>query len=458
MVAVGLTAAAAVTEVAALIVVEMATEALALLLEAALFAHLTALVVGLDEASGSTMLVQTAVEKHVLAQLALQRTVVKGCLQRRLQSDLVEALLAVAQDPRLAACQFTLQLLPDSLVQAQQVGRRDALAIRRIRDDEEVRASLVACRRRGDAPGLVGSSIHDRGGQRKLRLTEVGLLDGDVLSQARSLHVASRDAHSLRVVVATIDVMGELALAGVVVVDALEEFAVEVGPLLEGIALTEHARSDAASDQRCLDTQRAAAAEGVQQVALAVPTRHHDDGSGQDLVERSCYRLLPVATAVQTLAAAVQGQRSVVVRDVDVELDVGVRHAHVGAPPCALAQLIDNGVLHLVRHKLRVAELGREDHAVHGERTVDVQVRRPVDGLHGLVDIVGRAGLESLNGFEDADGRTQAEVGAVHHLQVAREGDHAATNLDVTGAQFGQLLCQQGFKALEGLGDEFGCH
>jgi hypothetical protein len=49
-----------------------------------------------------------------------------------LQANLLEAFLAVAQNPSLIAPELMLQPFTDHLVGAQQVGRRDALAIRRV--------------------------------------------------------------------------------------------------------------------------------------------------------------------------------------------------------------------------------------------------------------------------------------------------------------------------------------
>ena len=131
------TAVAGLAEATAIIViVEAATEVIAMLLEASFLSHLTALVIGLHCTAGSTMVVEFPVEQHVLAQLTLEGAVVERCLERRLEADLLKTLFTVAEDPRLATGVLALELLPDGLVEAEQVGRRDALAIGRISDDE----------------------------------------------------------------------------------------------------------------------------------------------------------------------------------------------------------------------------------------------------------------------------------------------------------------------------------
>ena len=92
--------------------------------------------------------------------------------------------------------------------------------------------------------------------------------------------------------------MLELTLTAVVVVDTLEELAVEVRPFLESVALTEHAWRYAAGYQSSLNAERAAAAERIEQVAFSVPAAHHDDAGSQHFVKWCRHALLTVASAV----------------------------------------------------------------------------------------------------------------------------------------------------------------
>ena len=169
------------------------------------------------------------------------------------------------------------QTFSNHLVQAQQVGSRDTLAIGWVGDDNAL----------------------------LLRLCEIGevlLLDGYLLAQTSSLNVGSSDGHSVTVDVVAVDMVLEGMLLAVVLVDLVKEFLVKVGPLLEGIFLSVYAGCYATGDESCLYGDGTTSAHRINQVALAVPARQHDDAGSQDLVKRSLYALLTVTATVQTLA------------------------------------------------------------------------------------------------------------------------------------------------------------
>ena len=67
---------------------------------------------------------------------------------------------------------------------------------------------------------------------------------------------------------------------------------------------------------------------------------------------------------MQTFAAGVQTQRAVVFGYVNVQAQVGVADGDVGPDACFLAELVDDGIFHLVADELGVAELLREHHGV----------------------------------------------------------------------------------------------
>ena len=99
-----------------------------------------------------------------------------------------------------------------------------------------------------------------------------------------------------------------------------------------------------------------------------------------------------------------------------------------------------------------MAELLAEHDGVYGKRLVYRQIVFPTDGFHLVVHLVGIVGGEVLQGLQDADGGTQAEVGFVKHCFVARKRYHSSSYLYVIGTQFRQFLCQYFFQTLEGLG------
>ncbi len=374
------------------------------------------------------LVVVLAAEYLVLPQLALQRSVVEGNACGGLEADVVEAFLLIAQHPRLAVLELVLQPLANHAVEPHEVGRRDALAVGRVHDDDAL-----------------------LGGLREV--LEVAEFDAHFLRHAGRLDVARGHGHRLAVVVVAVDLVLELALLAVVVVYLGEEVGVEVGPLLEGVSLAVDARRYVAGYEGRLDGQRAAAAHGVDEVALSVPSRREDDAGCQHLVEGRGHRLLAVSAAVQALAAAVQRQRAVGLRHVDVQPQVGVGDAYVGALARALAELVHDGVLDPVGHILGVSELRTVYHVVHGERRVQRQILAPVHGLDGLVDLVGARRLEAFDGLEYPHCGAQRKVGAVHHLLVPREAHHASADGYVVGSQACQFLCQHRFQSLKCLGN-----
>ena len=250
----------------------------------------------------------------------------------------------------------------------------------------------------------------------------------------------------------------EITLFRVVVIDFLEEVGIEVGPFLEGEILPEHTRRDVLGDERCLDEQRARAAHRVDEVAFAPPSRHEDHACGQHLVEGGFNRLLTVSATVQRLAAGVEAEGGVFVGNVDVQADVGVGHRDVRTVARMFAELVDDGILHLIGHELGVAELLGEYHRVYGESLAVVEVFRPFHLHHLVVHVVGTTGFEVDNGFQNADSSVELEIGTVHQFFVACKRHHSTANLHVFGSQFGQFLCQDGLQAHECLGNQFEFH
>ena len=256
-----------------------------LLLEAVLLGHLALLFIRLHGTAFLAELAHLAVEHLVLTELTLQAAIIKRYLDAGLQANLVEALFPVAEHPGIVARKLVLQPLANHLVGSQQVGRRDALAVGRIGHQYAFLLGL-------------------------LEVLEVLLGHGDVVRQSGRLDIDAGGIDSLDVHVIPVDMMVERTLPRVVVVYLVEEVGIEVRPLLKGKLLAEESRRHVAGDERRLNQQCAAAAHGVDEVGVALPSRHQYHACCQHLVQWSLHRLLPVPSPVQRLAAGVETQRT----------------------------------------------------------------------------------------------------------------------------------------------------
>ena len=71
------------------------------------------------------------------------------------------------------------------------------------------------------------------------------------------------------------------------------------------------------------------------------------------------------------------------------------------------------------------------------------------------INVLGVFGAEVFERFEDTHGRTQAEVGPVHHGFVAAKRHHTPPDLHLVGTEFDEFLRQDFFQSLEGFGNQF---
>ncbi len=199
-----------------------------LLLETVLLSHLALLALSLHNTAFRTEVLHLAVEHHILAEFALQASVEYRNLDRWFQTNLLEALLAVAQYPSLVAGKSLLETLTYHLVGVQEVRGRDALAVWRVHHDDALLCWLG-------------------------EVLEVLLGDGDILAQSGSTNVEVSCVYSLHVNIVTIDMVLKLALLRVIVIDHVEEILVEIVPLLEGKLLAEYTWRDVAGDEGSFD-------------------------------------------------------------------------------------------------------------------------------------------------------------------------------------------------------------
>ena len=248
-----------------------------MLLEAFVVSHHAAFLGSLYVATLSTHVVELSAEYLVLAQLAFQTSVVQRCTQRRFQTNLVETFFPVAQYPCLVIYELMLQSLANHLIESQQVGSRDTFSIGRIRNDDALLLRLG-------------------------EVSEILLLNGNLLAQTGSLHVGSGNGYGRTTDVVAVNMVLEGMLLTVVLIDLIEKFLVEVRPFLKGIFLSVHTGSNASGYQCSLYGDGTASAHRVDKVALPMPTRQHDDTGCQHLVQGSLYTLLTITSAMQALA------------------------------------------------------------------------------------------------------------------------------------------------------------
>ena len=229
-----------------------------------LFGHLSLLLFGLYDATFLAEILHSAVEDAVLAELALQRSVVHGNLDRRLQADSLEALLTIAQHPSLVTHEGVLQTLAYHLVGIEQIWSRDTFAIRRVYYEN----------------ALLG---------RLCEVLEVGTIDGNVVGKTSSTHVKTSCVDCLHVDVVTIDMVCKLTFLRVVIIDSIEKLSIVIRPLLESELLAEHARTHVMGNKSSLDGECARTTHRVNEVGLAMPSGHKNHTSSKHLVERSLY-------------------------------------------------------------------------------------------------------------------------------------------------------------------------
>ena len=172
--------------------IELAT----VLLETVLLAHAAAFLGGLHLAAGSAKRVELAVEELIFAELAVERAVVEGNFETRLQADGFKAFFLVTDNPSLVAAEGMFQRLADHLIKPREVFGLEAFAVWRV-------------------------GHHDRLLGRLLKLLEVALLQGYDVAHACSLHVGIGCLNGTQVKVVAVNLMVEGTLLRVVVVNLL---------------------------------------------------------------------------------------------------------------------------------------------------------------------------------------------------------------------------------------------
>ena len=270
-------------------------------------------------------------EKGVSTQLTLQRAVEHLDAVAVAQTDLIEVLELVGQNPSRRAGIVVLEALADHAVELLAIAQTQTLAVGRVRDDE-------------------GGSLGSRA------ILHSTMTDGDEVGKACRANVVTCYLHGLDRVIRTIDMVLEGLQLTALGLYISEEGGIIIRPALEGEALTEGARGDTTGDEGCLDEERPRATHGIDEVRLTLPASQKQDTSGEDFAQRSLRLCCSPATLVQALTRAIECQRHLVVRDMDMEEAVGIVQTHHGALLPTLGEEVDEGILSTVADILTVGE------------------------------------------------------------------------------------------------------
>ena len=271
-------------------------------------------------------LIVASVKDDILQQLAIQTSVVELIAHRGLETHLVVQLLVIADEPDVIALEGVLELEAHFTVQLLDVLDIQTFAVGRVTDE---RTTLG----------------------HQFDVVKVATLQFDILVQTGILDVGTSNGDSLALDVAAVNLVGKLALGTVIVIHLLKQVGVIVGPLLEGIMVTVHARSDIGSDKRCLDEERTRTAHGVNQVGFPVPTAQQDNAGCQHLVDGRIGLSHTPAALEQGVTTAVERQGNLTSGDMDIKTDVGIGKADAGALAVLIVEVVGNGILHTISDK-----------------------------------------------------------------------------------------------------------
>ena len=247
--------------------------------------------------------------------------------------------------------------------------------------------------------------------------------------------------------------MGELTLVAVVVVDAVKQLLVIVGPQLEGITVTVHARSDIGSNQGSLYEEGARAAHRVYQVSLAIPPAQQDNAGSQHLVDGRIGLASAPPALEQRLTAAVERQGHITARDVHIDTDFGIGQADARTLAVLVIKEIGNRILHAISDKTRVVEILAIDGSINRKCRVHGQQLFPVEGLELLIQVIGTRRFQRQERLEHAHRSAAGKICLIKHLLIAPERNHTITFGHLFSAQGTQLVGKHTFKTHEGF-----CH
>ena len=294
-----------------------------------------------------TEVVEFAFKGDVFAELAVERAVLEGHFEGGAQAHRVEEFFARRNHPGFTALEFAFELFAQRAVDVGEIFGTKTLTVGRVGDEERGRFGV------GEVANLA-------------------LFDSDEIGHTGSFGIGLCGFDCAEIDVGTDDTVLESALVAVVVEDRTEQFGIKIFPILKSKLAAEHTGVDVARHEGGFHQNSARSAEGVDEVAVELPTAHLDQGGGEHFVDGGIDRGGTVAAQVEALAARVEGEGATLLRYMNIESQVRIGYADVGALSFALHKIVDNGVFHLVSDEFRVAKFGAVDGGVDDKGRIKV--------------------------------------------------------------------------------------
>ena len=276
-------------------------------------------------------------------------------------------------------------------------------------------------------------------------MPHIGHLKADILRHTGLVGVAAGNGHRLGIHIAAPDIIGavELLVPGLVL-GLLPAAGGNEGPILRGKGSLQ-ARRAVTGDQRRLDGNGAAAAEGITEGIPAPVAGQLYQRRRQRLPQGRLHAYGPVAPLVQSLAAGIQRQQHLI-------LEQGEPHLIPGAGLRELLQMI--GGTHPLHHGLlddalaggHRVKLGGDGIALHRKGGVAGQIVLPCHGPGTLKQFLEAAGAKLRQHQHHPCAAAQVDVqpgailqcAAAQHPAVLRPHVLQSQTLDLVAYQFFQ--------------------
>ena len=161
------------------------------------------------------------------------------------------------------------------------------------------------------------------------------------------------------------------------------------------------------------------------------PARTEQNGGCQIFLQRRLAAVDAITAPVQAVTGQIDADRRLVA--IEVHIDPQIRLRQINRRPGAMpaAEMIDNGILHLLCAKQRVGNRRTAGGKIDRQRRFGLQVNGPVDGRDTVVKCLLVRGRKPRYRHQYPIGQPRPQTGAIRRAQIADERD--------PGAGFGHL-------------------